>query len=84
MEYGPPMSGTFASGLHAAAESAEPGCSDSQIQVSVGSPPTTYRWVATFARITPAGKVITGCYFRDPLDAKIKCFVFPLADSPAA
>lgn len=84
MEYSPPMSGEATSGLHTAAESAEPSCSDSQIQVVVGYPPPTYRWVATFVRISPAGKVITGSYFRDPSDAKIKCFVFPLVDSPAA
>jgi hypothetical protein len=82
MEYGPPTSGPFASGLPTAAESADRGCCDGQIQVSVGYPPATYRWVATVARITSAGTVITGSYFRDPSDAKIKCVVSRLADSP--
>jgi hypothetical protein len=83
MKYGPATSGHPNPGLNVAMQSSEAGYFRSQMEVSADYPPPTYHWVATFAHISPAGALTTGAYFRDPSNAKIKCFVFPLVDCPA-
>ena len=83
MKCGPTISSPPGLGFNVAMESAETGYFGCQMGDSVDFPPPTYRWVATFAHISPAGAVTTGAYFRDPSGTKIKCFVFPLVDCVA-
>jgi hypothetical protein len=86
MKYGPPTSGQPDSSWQmSAVEASEAGPAfhfGSQIEASRDYPPPTYRWVATFAHISPTGVLTTGAYFRDPSDAKIKCFLVPLWNVP--